>query len=163
VFALKTRFLAPLLPFISKDLTEALGIRADDGESSETIKTLVVVIGFLAGGIAWAVVNFADQKDIDAAIVAADHVPASEFQEYLEQREVADEREYVLDLKAQIREVRYALIDRPDDEFLLDLLDSLEQEFASIDRMSVRNSHEEIIVVFVVVRAANVCHCAERV
>jgi hypothetical protein len=32
VFALKTRFLAPLLPFISKDLTEALGIRADDGE-----------------------------------------------------------------------------------------------------------------------------------
>jgi hypothetical protein len=96
--------------------------------SSETIKTLVVVIGFLAGGIAWAVVNFADQKDIDAAIVAADHVPASEFQEYLEQREVADEREYVLDLKAQIREVRYALIDRPDDEFLLDLLDSLEQE-----------------------------------
>jgi hypothetical protein len=56
------------------------------------------------------------------------HVPASEFQQYIEQQQIADEREYVLDLKAQIREVRYALIDRPDDEFLLDLLDSLEQE-----------------------------------
>ena len=56
------------------------------------------------------------------------HVPASEFKQYIEQQQIADEREYILDLKAQIREVRYALIDRPDDEFLLDLLESLEAE-----------------------------------
>jgi hypothetical protein len=93
--------------------------------SSETIKTLVLVLGFLAGGIAWAVANFADQKDIDAAIVAAEHVPASEFNEYLQQQQMADEREYVLDLKEQIREVRYALVQRPDDEYLLEEYEGL--------------------------------------
>ena len=96
--------------------------------NSDMIKTLVIVLGFIIGGVTWAVTNFPSKKDVDAAIIAAEHVPASEFQEYLEQREASDEREYVLDLKAQIREVRYALIDRPDDEFLLDLLESLEEE-----------------------------------
>ena len=34
VFALRARVLKDILPFISKDLTEALGIRPDDGKVS---------------------------------------------------------------------------------------------------------------------------------
>lgn len=66
------------------------------------------------------------------------HVAASEFKQYIEQQQAADERDYVLDLKEQIREVRYALITRPDDTYLKEALEELLWELCDVrpeDRM----------------------------
>jgi hypothetical protein len=46
------------------------------------------------------------------------HVPAAEFEQYLEQEQMADEREFVQDLKEDIREINYALREHPGDEYL---------------------------------------------
>ena len=66
------------------------------------------------------------------------HVSAKEFEQYIQQQIAADEQEYVLELKKEIRAVRSALISRPDDEYLLELLDDLMMELCEIrpeDRM----------------------------
>jgi hypothetical protein len=100
--------------------------------SSDMIKTLVIVIGFIVGGVVWAVTNFPNKDDVKAVIVTeiaeAEHVPAAEFNEYLEQQQIADEREYVLDLKEQIREIRYAMRNHPDDPYFIEELEKLEAE-----------------------------------
>ncbi len=77
---------------------------------------------------------------IGGTAVALDklHVPAAEFEQYLEQQQVADARDYVQKLKKEIRDVRAALIVHPGDEYLVvamaDLVDEL-CEFRPDDRL----------------------------
>jgi hypothetical protein len=57
------------------------------------------------------------------------HVAAEDFEKYIEQQQMADDREYVRDIKADIREVRSALLIHEGDDFLVeelaDLIDEL--------------------------------------
>ena len=46
------------------------------------------------------------------------HVASADFDAYIEQEQLSDEREYVLRLKADIREVRQALFENPDATYL---------------------------------------------
>lgn len=66
------------------------------------------------------------------------HVAAEDFEKYIEQQQVADDREYVRDLKKDIRDVKSALSIDPDDAFLVselaDLIDEL-CEFRPDDRL----------------------------
>jgi len=56
------------------------------------------------------------------------HVASQDFKEYIEQQQIDDERAYVQDLKEDIRNVRAALIDYPDEEFLIEELAELIDE-----------------------------------
>ena len=56
------------------------------------------------------------------------HVASSDFREYIEQQQIADEREYVRNIKEEIRDVMYALSERPGDEYLHRELDDLVDE-----------------------------------
>ena len=56
------------------------------------------------------------------------HVASSDFKEYIEQQQISDEREYVRNIKEEIRDVMYALSERPSDEYLLRELDDLVDE-----------------------------------
>ena len=56
------------------------------------------------------------------------HVASSDFKVYIEQQQIADEREYVRNIKEEIRDVMYALSERPSDEYLLRELDDLVDE-----------------------------------
>ena len=60
------------------------------------------------------------------------HVASQDFKEYIEQQQIADEREYVRDLKKDIRDVKAALTVHPEDEFLLDELADLIDELCEI-------------------------------
>jgi hypothetical protein len=60
------------------------------------------------------------------------HVAAEDFREYIEQQQMADEREYVQDLKEDIRNIRKALIEFPDEEFLLEELAELIDELCEL-------------------------------
>ena len=66
------------------------------------------------------------------------HVAAEDFEKYIEQQQIADDRDYVRDLKKDIRDVKSALSIDPDDSFLLselaDLIDEL-CEFRPDDRL----------------------------
>jgi len=66
------------------------------------------------------------------------HVAAEDFEKYIEQQQIADDREYVRDLKKDIRDVKSALALDPDDRFLTeelaDLIDEL-CEFRPDDRL----------------------------
>lgn len=77
---------------------------------NEFLKSQIPAVVILAGGIAWAVTNF---------------VPASTFDDHL----TAEERRYVLDLKADIRQIDKDIRANPGDQGLLDdreeLLDEL--------------------------------------
>jgi len=57
------------------------------------------------------------------------HVASEDFKDYIEQQQMADDRDYVLQLKKDIRDVKGALLENPDEEFLIDslaeLIDSL--------------------------------------
>ena len=57
------------------------------------------------------------------------HVASEDFKEYIEQQQMADDRDYVLQLKKDIRDVKGALLENPSEEFLIDslaeLIDSL--------------------------------------
>ena len=57
------------------------------------------------------------------------HVAAEDFKDYIEQQQMSDDRDYVLELKKDIRDVRGALIEYPDEGFLIEslaeLIDSL--------------------------------------
>jgi len=60
------------------------------------------------------------------------HVPAAEFDQYLEQQQMSDERAYVKDIKEDIREVRSALLVHPDDEYLVEAMADLMDELCEI-------------------------------
>lgn len=60
------------------------------------------------------------------------HVASEDFREYIEQQQHADEANYVLDLKEQIREIRQLLMLHPDDNYLLDELGALKDELCEI-------------------------------
>ena len=60
------------------------------------------------------------------------HVAAEDFRDYIEQQQMADEREYVQDLKEDIRNIRKALIEFPDEEFLLEELAELIDELCEL-------------------------------
>ena len=60
------------------------------------------------------------------------HVAAGDFKEYIEQKQIADDREYVQDLKKEIRDVRGSLVDAPDEEYLIEALAELIDELCEI-------------------------------
>jgi hypothetical protein len=60
------------------------------------------------------------------------HVAAEDFEKYIEQQQMADERSYVQELKEDIRNVRKALIEFPDEEFLIEELAELTDELCEI-------------------------------
>jgi hypothetical protein len=60
------------------------------------------------------------------------HVAAADFDQYIEQRAMADERDYVLTLKQDIRAVRSALQSNPDDAYMIDELAGLMDELCDI-------------------------------
>ena len=60
------------------------------------------------------------------------HVAAEDFEKYIEQQQMADEREYVQELKEDIRNIRKALIEFPDEEFLIEELAELVDELCEL-------------------------------
>ena len=60
------------------------------------------------------------------------HVAAEDFKEYIEQQQMSDEREYVQDIKEDIREIRTALLSHPGDDYLMDALADLMDELCEI-------------------------------
>ena len=60
------------------------------------------------------------------------HVASEDFKEYIEQQQIADDREYVRDLKKDIRDVKSALSVDPDDNFLLNELADLVDELCEV-------------------------------
>lgn len=81
------------------------------------IAAAVVAVGSIGGG---------------ALALDKMHVASEDFKEYIEQQQIADEREYVRDLKNDIRDVRAALLAHPEDDFLLDELADLVDELCEI-------------------------------
>ena len=81
------------------------------------IAAAVVAVGSIGGG---------------ALALDRMHVAAEDFKEYIEQQQMADDREYVRDLKKDIRDVKSALSDNPDDNFLLSELADLVDELCEI-------------------------------
>ena len=81
------------------------------------IAAAVVAIGSIGGG---------------ALALDKMHVASQDFKEYIEQQQMADEREYVRDLKKDIRDVKSVLLLHPEDEFLLDELADLIDELCEI-------------------------------
>ena len=60
------------------------------------------------------------------------HVASSDFAEYIEQQQVADDRDYVLKLKEDIREVRTLLLTHVDDAYLTEELQAMIDELCEI-------------------------------
>ena len=60
------------------------------------------------------------------------HVAAADFQQYIEQQQEADDRAFVLELKQDIRAVQAALLDNPDEDYLLDALADLIDELCEL-------------------------------
>ena len=81
------------------------------------IAAAVVAVGSIGGG---------------ALALDRMHVAAEDFKEYIEQQQEADERAYVRELKADIREIRSALLVHPNDEYLLNALSDLMDELCEI-------------------------------
>jgi len=71
---------------------------------------------------------------IGGGAVALDkmHVASADFEKYIEQQQIADEREYVRELKGDIRDVKSALLNHPGDEFLMDELAELLDELCEL-------------------------------
>ena len=81
------------------------------------IAAAVVAVGSIGGG---------------ALALDKMHVASEDFKEYIEQQQLADEREYVQELKKQIRELQYALLENPDEQFLIDSLADMIDELCEI-------------------------------
>jgi hypothetical protein len=81
------------------------------------IAAAVVAVGSIGGG---------------ALALDKMHVASEDFREYIEQQQMADERQYVQEIKRQIRELNYALIENPDEQFLIDSLAELIDELCEI-------------------------------
>lgn len=60
------------------------------------------------------------------------HVASDDFRQYIEQQQIADEQNYVLDLKEQIREVMQLIRMHLDDEYLLEALAEMVAELCEI-------------------------------
>lgn len=60
------------------------------------------------------------------------HVASEDFKEYIEQQQMADEREFVQDLKNDIREINYALREHPGDAYLEDELAAMIDQLCEI-------------------------------
>ena len=60
------------------------------------------------------------------------HVAAEDFKQYIEQQQMSDERSYVQELKEDIREIKGALIDFPDEEYLVEALAEIVDELCEI-------------------------------
>jgi len=60
------------------------------------------------------------------------HVASAEFEQYVEQQLMSDERDYVLQLKKDIRDLRGALVESPDAEYLVDALADMINELCEI-------------------------------
>ena len=81
------------------------------------IAAAVVAVGSIGGG---------------ALALDRMHVASEDFREYIEQQQENDEREYVQDIKEDIREIRTALLSHPGDEYLMDALADLMDELCEI-------------------------------
>ena len=81
------------------------------------IAAAVVAVGSIGGG---------------ALALDKMHVASEDFKEYIEQQQIADDREYVRDLKKDIRDVTSALSVDPDDNFLLNELADLVDELCEV-------------------------------
>jgi len=60
------------------------------------------------------------------------HVAAEDFKQYIEQQQMSDEREYVQDLKKDIRDIQGSLLDNPDEDYLVEALAELIDELCEI-------------------------------
>jgi len=71
---------------------------------------------------------------IGGAGIALDkmHVASDDFKYYIEQQQLADEREYVQDLKRDIRDIKGALMDDPDADYLFEYLAELIDELCEL-------------------------------
>ena len=107
-------FLAALALFIA--VTAKASIReVDTMLTLQQLAVSVAAVGSIGGG---------------ALALDRLHVPAAQFEQYIQQQAEADQAEYVLALKKQIREVRQLLMLHPEDseyleEELLSLIDEL--------------------------------------
>ena len=81
------------------------------------IAAAVVAVGSIGGG---------------ALALDRMHVASEDFREYIEQQQMADERAYVQDLKKDIRDVTGALIESPDETYLLEALAEMIDELCEI-------------------------------
>ena len=72
--------------------------------------TVVVAIGSIGGG---------------ALALDKLHVAAEDFEKYINQQQMSDDRDYVLELKKDIRDVQGALSVSPDEDYLIDALAEL--------------------------------------
>lgn len=81
------------------------------------IAAAVVAIGSIGGG---------------ALALDKMHVASEDFKEYIEQQQMADDREYVQDLKKDIRDVTGALLQDPDAEYLVESLAELIDELCEM-------------------------------
>jgi len=81
------------------------------------IAAAVVAVGSIGGG---------------ALALDKMHVAAEDFRQYIEQEQMSDERDYVQELKEDIRSVRYALMDHPGDEYLVEELADMIAELCEL-------------------------------
>ena len=81
------------------------------------IAAAVVAVGSIGGG---------------ALALDKMHVASTDFKEYIEQQQMSDEREYVQDIKEELRDIRLALLAHPGDEYLEDALADLLDELCEI-------------------------------
>ena len=81
------------------------------------IAAAVVAVGSIGGG---------------ALALDKMHVASEDFRQYIEQQQMADEREYVQELKEDIREVRTLLLTHVDDEYLEEELAAMMDELCEL-------------------------------
>jgi len=60
------------------------------------------------------------------------HVAAEDFEQYIEQQQMSDERSYVQELKKDIRDITGALLEDPEEEYLIEALAELIDELCEI-------------------------------
>ena len=60
------------------------------------------------------------------------HVSRADFDAYLEQQQISDDREYVRKIKQDIRDILEALQENPDDDYLTNELAALMDELCEI-------------------------------
>jgi hypothetical protein len=60
------------------------------------------------------------------------HVAAEDFDKYVQQQQMADERDFVRELKKDIRDIQGSLIESPDEEYLIEALAELIDQLCEI-------------------------------
>lgn len=71
---------------------------------------------------------------IGGAGIALDkmHVSADDFKDYIEQQQMSDERNYVQELKKDIRDIKGALQEDPSEQYLIDALAEIVDELCEL-------------------------------